>query len=291
MFNHTGIAIDNAGGKLYSKSCGFLEIANLDATAVQSFPAGCVGGEVELDLVNGHVYWTENKLIRRASLDGTGITTIVNLDHLSNTDPRGLEIDAANNTIYFTTIRTSGPGAGLTTLERVDLNGANPATLHSVTTSIFGNFFPEVELDPSTNQLYFTDTHAGTISRISADGTGLTTILAGLDTPDGLDLVVLDSDGDGVLDDLDACADTVIPEATVPSSGQLNPNHWALLDSDTSFDTVSRGKGTGPGRSYTTEDTAGCSCEQIIDAQDLGFGHMFAGCSISAMDDWIAGLP
>ena len=32
-------------------------------------------------------------------------------------------------------------------------------------------------------------------------------------------------------------------------------------------------KGKGPKRSYTIEDTAGCSCEQIIDALDLGKGH------------------
>ena len=51
------------------------------------------------------------------------------------------------------------------------------------------------------------------------------------------------------------------------------------------FDRVSKGK--GPNRSYTIEDTAGCSCEQIIAELGLGDGHSKHGCSISAMDDWI----
>lgn len=98
-----------------------------------------------------------------------------------------------------------------------------------------------------------------------------------------------DGDGDGVCGDVDVCAGTVIPEA-VPLV-KLNPNHWALTDADTTFDTVKRGSSYGSGRSYFTTDTGGCSCEQIIDALGLGDGHRKYGCSNSAMDDWIAHLP
>jgi hypothetical protein len=94
-----------------------------------------------------------------------------------------------------------------------------------------------------------------------------------------------DTDGDGVLDYDDFCPDTSIPER-VPTV-RLNPNHWALIDDDSTFDTVVKGKDKGANRSYWIEDTAGCSCEQIIEAQGLGGGHSKHGCSISAMDDWI----
>ncbi len=99
--------------------------------------------------------------------------------------------------------------------------------------------------------------------------------------------VTMDTDGDGVPDDDDLCPDTVIPEG-VPTV-QLNPNHWALTEDGNGFDfdTVIKGKGKGPNRSYTIEDTAGCSCEQIIEIQGLGDGHTKHGCSISAMDDWV----
>lgn len=104
--------------------------------------------------------------------------------------------------------------------------------------------------------------------------------LAWLGTP-----VNADADGDGVLDSDDFCPDTIIPE-NVPTV-RLNPNHWVLNDGDFEFDTKIKGKGKGPNRSYITEDTAGCSCEQIVEAQGLGYGHTQHGCSISVMDDWV----
>ena len=97
-----------------------------------------------------------------------------------------------------------------------------------------------------------------------------------------------DSDSDGVHDPDDLCANTVVPEG-VPTTGKLNPNHWALTKygNGFDFDTVIKGKGKGPNRSYTIEDTAGCSCEQITEMHGLGDGHMKHGCNISAMDDWV----
>ncbi|MHC4221566.1 MAG: hypothetical protein ACYST9_04015, partial [Planctomycetota bacterium] len=98
--------------------------------------------------------------------------------------------------------------------------------------------------------------------------------------------LILDSDGDGVADNYDDfCPDTAIPE-DVPTV-TLKPNHWALIDGDSTFDTAATGKGEGPNRCYIIEDTAGCSCEQIIAAQGLGDGRTKYGCSISVMDDWV----
>ncbi len=94
-----------------------------------------------------------------------------------------------------------------------------------------------------------------------------------------------DDNNDGVLDDDDFCTITIIPESA--PTIKLNPNHWALVDGDTIFDTKKKGNGGGSGRSYTTTDTGGCSCEQIIDELDLGEGHRKHGCSNSAMDEWV----
>ncbi len=103
---------------------------------------------------------------------------------------------------------------------------------------------------------------------------------------DGLVLFLAkDTDQDGVTDDADVCADTIIPEG-VPTVG-LGKNRWALVDGDFEFDTTAP-NGNGPGRSYSTADTGGCSCEQIIAAQGLGKGHSKFGCSIGAMDGWIS---
>jgi predicted extracellular nuclease len=102
---------------------------------------------------------------------------------------------------------------------------------------------------------------------------------------DGLVLFLTkDRDGDGVFDSLDACPATSIPEG-VPAS-RLGTNRWALTDADFEFDTRSS-NGEGPGRSYSTSDTAGCSCEQIIAALGIGNGHSKFGCSIGIMDNWM----
>ena len=94
----------------------------------------------------------------------------------------------------------------------------------------------------------------------------------------------LDSDGDTVFDVDDVCADTVIPEAVVPTQG-LGNNRHALVTDDTIFDT--KKKGTIQDSEFTVQDTAGCSCEQIIEEQGLGQGHIKFGCSNGAMKNWI----
>jgi len=101
---------------------------------------------------------------------------------------------------------------------------------------------------------------------------------------DGLVLYIFrDEDKDGVSDDLDVCAATTLPEA-VPTR-ELGTNRFADTDGDGVFNTVAP-KGKGPGRSYDIHDTAGCSCEQIIEEQSLDEGHTKFGCSIGAMNEW-----
>jgi predicted extracellular nuclease len=102
---------------------------------------------------------------------------------------------------------------------------------------------------------------------------------------DGLVLyLTVDMDSDGVGDDADVCPATVIPES-VPTR-ELGVNRWALTDDDFLFDTRSP-PGGETGVSFSTEDTAGCSCSQIIAAQGLGSGHSKFGCSTEVMEDWI----
>ncbi len=93
-----------------------------------------------------------------------------------------------------------------------------------------------------------------------------------------------DTDGDGVPNQDDACSGTALtdPDAGVPSRG-LGKNRWALMSPNGEFST----SGNNPtGRVFTMDDTAGCSCAQIIDTCGYGAGHSKFGCSNSAMDWW-----
>ncbi len=101
-------------------------------------------------------------------------------------------------------------------------------------------------------------------------------------------------DGDGVRDYLDVCSGTKVHES-VPTR-RLGVNRFALVDDDDVFDTILPSGGAGDRRrSFTIRDTAGCSCEQIIEAlrllerlEDDGSAHKFFGCSFSAMEAWVA---
>ena len=111
---------------------------------------------------------------------------------------------------------------------------------------------------------------------------------------DGLVLyIVKDGDDDGVTDDVDLCPATEIPER-VPTD-ELEEGRYALVDDDTVFDigvdddsdSDSDSSPPAPPPVFTTEDTGGCSCDQIIDALDLDDDLEEEGCTLRAMQVWV----
>ena len=93
-----------------------------------------------------------------------------------------------------------------------------------------------------------------------------------------------DEDGDGIDDDEDLCPETVtdVPE-------KLGTNRWIW---DGQAWKTKEPNGVGPQKEFTMEDTRGCSCFQILETMDGKMsGHSKFGCSISVMEDFIAGLP
>ncbi len=102
---------------------------------------------------------------------------------------------------------------------------------------------------------------------------------------DGLILFLTnDTDVDGVPDDLDRCPGTRVPE-TSPIDG-LGAGRYALIDADALFDTIPKGR-KSPARTFSLIDTAGCSCEQIVQALDLSKSHLRRGCAASKMRRWV----
>lgn len=89
-----------------------------------------------------------------------------------------------------------------------------------------------------------------------------------------------DSDDDGVLDGVDVCSGTVLPDE--PTRGLKGARFAAQEDGN--FDS---GLDRFDGR-YTLVDTHGCSGTQIIEIDGLGAGHTRFGISKSALEAFIA---
>ena len=84
---------------------------------------------------------------------------------------------------------------------------------------------------------------------------------------------------------MDECIGTSIDE-DVPEI-KLKPNHFVLGSDGYNFDKGEvKGNGKGTDKSFTIQDTHGCSCEQIIEKLGLGNGHR-KGCSPGVMDCWV----
>jgi len=117
-----------------------------------------------------------------------------------------------------------------------------------------------------------TDVTAGNLPLRSSDHDGLVVY------------ITKDEDADGVPNDMDVCAGTTIPEEEVPTV-RLGNNRHVLIDGDGFFDTSG-----GSGATFTIGDTAGCSCEQIIEVLELGVGQTKFGCSRSVMEAWVSSV-
>lgn len=98
----------------------------------------------------------------------------------------------------------------------------------------------------------------------------------------------LDADMDGVIDGFDVCPATV--ELAPTSSSGLNNNRWILeaINGEFTGNFMQAPPQAGSRNSFTTEDTRGCSCSQIVEAAGLGGNHMERGCTTSALLDWVS---
>ena len=135
----------------------------------------------------------------------------------------------------------------------------------------------------------FTLVASNDVTRLTFTDASPSNSLGGLIDAVTLMLIDQDQDDDGVLDSADYCPDTDTSDTAAGVPGvELGVNRWADVDGDGVFDTTKPGKGRGPQLSFMIEDTAGCNCTQIIAALGLGAGHVKFGCSISAIQDWIA---
>lgn len=162
------IALDVAGGKMYYVvfNIGTPELwrANLDGSGQQMLysSGSTLFLGVALDLVNGHVYWTESAGgIGRADLDGSNNTIVA-----SANSPEGITINVNEQKIYY--VDTSTPS-----IRRVNFDGTGDEAIQSganVTNPVYIDIdprFPPV-MEPEINVYVGTDNTGTAITHAQA---------------------------------------------------------------------------------------------------------------------------
>jgi cysteine-rich repeat protein len=137
---------------------------------------------VALDLAAGHLYWIsdEDEYIRRATLDGWNVQDV---NHTGMLFSRDLALDLVARRIYYVGVEDWNFHGVIRwrDMDRwdivtvVDLPDTSPAG---------------IALDVQGGKMYWTDQAQGEVRRADLDGTGLETLVSGLDLPVGIALDV-----------------------------------------------------------------------------------------------------
>ncbi len=119
---------------------------------------------LDIDTVNGKIYWTSNTEIRRANLDGSNIESIYSTSKLNF----AVQLDVANGKMYWTYDNLDPE------IMRANLDGSQIETLNSAS-----NLPMYFSLDAQAGHIYVTEYGTSSVSRLNVDGSGLTTIVNG----------------------------------------------------------------------------------------------------------------
>lgn len=173
-----GMAIAPSIGKIYwvAENLGAIQRANFDGTEVETLPIPTGSSfDVEVDDVNGVLYWTDGNEILRSNLDGTDITSIV-----GDTDqPYYMALDLDGGKFYWTDFSRNEIG-------RANLDGSGR---ESVVIEL-----PDrpvgITLDKSAGRIYWT-LERGEVQRSDLDGANIETVLSGVENP--WDIILLPS--------------------------------------------------------------------------------------------------
>ncbi len=122
------------------------------------------GGDVELDLRNGKIYWAELGRVSRANLDGSQSEAIF-------TGPMGdvsLALDTAAEKIYWTRAIEMGVDGGI--VQRANLDGSDLETLVTGL-DLYDDNMSYIDLDLPAGKMYFSGGYFDNIFRANLDGT------------------------------------------------------------------------------------------------------------------------
>jgi probable HAF family extracellular repeat protein len=164
--NFGGIAFDLANGQLYSGDGSTLFRVNLDGSGRTLLESGTSVTDVELDLVHGKVYWSDNSSdrINRANLDGSSFETIRTLSSVDNVE--GLAVNPTGGKLYL----AFGSNPAIYQIRMMNLDGTGWSLFKTLSGPLVAL---DTELDAVQGWLYWNPNGgAGTIQRTRLSGSG-----------------------------------------------------------------------------------------------------------------------
>jgi hypothetical protein len=178
-----GLALDRYRGKVYwtaappeGNALGLIQRVNMDGTELETLytldpydPVWSYVGPPTVDPTNGYVYFCAENEIQRKRTDGTGaVETVVR----GVTTVKGIDLDIANNHIYFLDANTNSDYLGRCNLDDTGftvLVDMSPA--ENVSSGLW-----DLLVDPSGGKAYWVDELAHHTQRCDLDGTNVETI-------------------------------------------------------------------------------------------------------------------
>jgi hypothetical protein len=168
--------------------------ANIDGTERQTIVTGLQHPTtIVVDSAAGHIYWDDLDKVRRATLDGSNVTTVVGIAPLatnSYTHATGLALDFVNRQIYASAFTGR--------IQRSNFDGTNRQLFPPRPAGLEG-----IALDVIHSHLYLVDWQRGTIGRTALDGTGYQQLVAGTSGAEHVELDLVNGkmywgDGGGI---------------------------------------------------------------------------------------------
>ncbi len=137
-------------------------------------------GSAQADLSTVYVYYPNGHLLQYVSADGGTPTTVLD----AGAQVWAIALDSTNNHVYWFDTANNGE------IRRAVADGTNPTTIISglSVSSVYG-----MALDVPSQKIYFTDYASNKLFSVNFDGSGLTTLLSGLNGPIGIDLDLTNS--------------------------------------------------------------------------------------------------
>lgn len=189
--NNYGIAIDQAGGKIYwtEQIQNLVRRANLNGTDVETIVTASQPKGIALDLVNGKVYWLQDgdNSLCRANVDGSNVEILISDNPAVIKQPRGIAVDPVGGKVYW-----ADEDSDIEAIHRANLDGTGIELLAGGPDAV-GYDLEDVQyvaLDLAAGKVYWLDDNQDVIQRINLDGSGpvetLVTDASGIANPMGL---------------------------------------------------------------------------------------------------------